>query len=408
MKKVIFILVLFTFLLLLTGPLPAQEDDGSIGILPPLNDGTGETGGSTYEITEPRIVLDTGYNASFSPLCRVKDIAKVHGVRSNQLWGIGLVAGLAGTGDDSNSVDYTAQAISNMLNRAGINVDPDEIKVKNFASVIVTADLAPFVRPGDTIDVTVSSIGNAKSLEGGTLIMTPLKAANGEIYAVAQGAVSIGGFGAVGRGGEVRKSFLTVGRVPDGAIVENEVEFNLSEGGYITIVLNSPDFTTAIELADAIADIEGVNYTKAIDPANVEVRVPIEYSDDLIRFISVVENIVIPVDTPAKVVINERTGTIVMGQHVQVLPVAIAHGPLTITINQYYDVSQPPPLSGGFPVVVPGDELTVEEGQAVFVRVSTADVVKALNALGVTPTDIVAIFQALKVAGALQADLVIM
>jgi flagellar P-ring protein precursor FlgI len=286
----------------------------------------------------------------------------------------------------------------------------DEIKVKNFASVIVTADLPPFVRPGDSIDVTVSSIGNAKSLEGGTLIMTPLKAADGEIYAVGQGAVSIGGFGAAGRGGrgEVRKSFLTVGRIPDGAIVEGEVDFDLDQGGYITIVLNTPDFTTAVKLADAIGTLDGVKHSKAMDPANIEVKVPIEYSMDLMRFISEVENLTIPVDAPAKVVINERTGTIVMGQNVQVLPVAIAHGPLTITISQFYDVSQPPPLSGGFPIIVPGEGITAEEDQAVFVRVSTADVVKALNALGVSPTDIVAIFQAIKAAGALQAELEIM
>ncbi len=402
MKKKYYLAMLILLMLPLLPVMAQDADEGDLS-LPPLN------GGTVYRIIDPPEITPTGYDSSNMIICRVKDVAKVHGVRSNQLWGIGLVAGLAGTGDDSNSVDYTAQAISNMLNRAGISIDPKDIKVKNFASVIITTDLAPFVRPGDTIDVTVSSIGNAKSLEGGTLIMTPLKAANGEIYAVAQGSVSIGGFGASGgSGNEVRKSFLTVGRVPDGAIVEKEVEFDLNDGGYITIVLNNPDFTTSIKLADTIATLEGVNYTKAVDPANVEVRVPLEYSGDLIRFISMVENLTIPVDTPAKVVINERTGTIVMGQFVQILPVAIAHGPLTITINQYFDVSQPPPLSGGFPIAVPGEDLLVTEGKAVFVRVSTADIVKALNALGVTPTDIVAIFQALKAAGALQADLEIM
>jgi len=347
-------------------------------------------------------------NSEFIPECRIKDIAKVLGVRSNQLWGIGLIAGLTGTGDDANRVAYTGQAIANMLNRAGLTVDAAKINVKNFASVIVTADLPPFVQPGDTIDVTVSSIGNAKSLEGGTLIMTPLKAANGEVYAVAQGQVSLGGFGVTGRGaggGEVRKSFLTVGRIPDGALVENEVTFNLDQGGYITIVLNQPDFTTSIKLADAVKAIEGVESSRAIDPANVEVKIPTAFSDDLVRFISEIENLTVPVDTPAKVVINERTGTIVMGQNVQILPVAIAHGPLTINIQYSLEVSQPPPISTGFPVVVPNEQLTVQEGKAVFVRVSTADIVKALNALGVAPTDIVAIFQALKAAGALQAEL---
>ena len=361
------------------------------------------------ELTNPPDV--TG-NSQFTTQCRIKDIAKVLGVRSNQLWGIGLVAGLAGTGDDANRVAYTGQAIANMLNRAGITVDAAKINVKNFASVIVTADLPPFVQPGDQIDITLSSIGNAKSLEGGTLIMTPLKAANGEIYAVAQGQVSLGGFGVTGAGGgggaaggEVRKSFLTVGRIPDGAIVENEVSFTLDQGGFITIVLNQPDFTTAVKLADVVKSLDGVESSRAIDPANVEVSIPSAYNDDLIRFISEIENLKVAVDSPAKVVINERTGTIVMGQNVQILPVAIAHGPLTINIQYSYEVSQPPPLSAGFPVVVPSEQLNVQEGKAVFVRVSTADVVKALNALGVTATDIVAIFQALKAAGALQAEL---
>ncbi len=396
------------FILMLVAPAIGQDAGGAA--TPSPGDDTPLKPETIYIISPPE-TGDTGFDSGFVPECRVKDIAKVLGVRSNQLWGIGLIAGLAGTGDDSNSVDYTSQAIANMLERAGISVSASEIKVKNFASVIVTTDLPPFVRPGDSIDITVSSIGNAKSLEGGTLIMTPLKAANGEIYAVGQGAVSIGGFGVTGRGGGssgVRKSFLTVGRIPDGAIVEKEVQFDLSDGGYVTIVLNNPDFTTAIKLADKIANLESVDYARAVDPANVEVRVPLEYSLDLVRFISEIENLRIPVDTPAKVVINERTGTIVMGQYVQVLPVAIAHGPLTITINQFYDVSQPPPLSGGFPLVVPGEQLQVQEGQAVFVRVSTADVVKALNALGVAPTDIVAIFQAIKAAGALQADIEIM
>jgi flagellar P-ring protein precursor FlgI len=405
-----YILLSIILMFLLIAPAIGQDAGESGSLIPSLDEESREPE-TVYIVTSPQ-ANETGFDPGFSPQCRVKDIAKVHGVRSNQLWGIGLIAGLAGTGDDSNSVDYTAQAIANMLERAGLSVEANEIKVKNFASVIITADLPPFVRPGDSIDITVSSIGNAKSLEGGTLIMTPLKAANGEIYAVAQGAVSIGGFGVAGSsggaGGGVRKSFLTVGRVPGGAIVENEVEFDLNDGGYVTIVLNNPDFTTALTLADKIQALESVNYAHAVDPANVEVRVPLEYNLDLVRFISEIENLRIPVDTPAKVVINERTGTIVMGQHVQVLPVAIAHGPLTITINQYFDVSQPPALSGGFPVVVPGQQLQVQEGEAVFVRVSTADVVKALNALGVTPTDIVAIFQAIKAAGALQAELEIM
>jgi flagellar P-ring protein precursor FlgI len=347
-----------------------------------------------------------------APEVRVKDIARVLGVRGNQLYGIGLVTGLAGTGDNSSSVEFTAQAISNMLERVGLPTDPNSIKVENFAIVMVTCDLPAFAREGDTIDVTVAAMGDAESLQGGVLIMTPLRAANSEIYAVAQGPVSLAGFGAGGGAGGAagrrQTNFLTVGRIPNGAYVEREVDFELAPNNILTMVLLHPDFTTAIRLRDAIARaFPSVRIVQAQDAASVNVLVPNQYNNDLVRFISLVENLTVMPDIPNRVVINERTGTIVMGAGVQIIPVAIAHGALSITVTQKYDVSQPPPFSGGYSLAVPRAGMTIEESPAQFVRITSADLVAALNALGATPRDIVAIFQALEAIGALQAELII-
>jgi flagellar P-ring protein precursor FlgI len=349
---------------------------------------------------------------SNAPQVRVKDIARVLGVRGNQLYGVGLVTGLAGTGDNSSSVDFTAQAIANMLERVGLPTDPDDIKIENFAMVMVTCDLPAFAREGDTIDVTVSAMGDAESLQGGVLIMTPLRAANGEIYAVAQGPLSLAGFGVGGGGGGAggrrQTNFLTVGRIPNGAYVEREVDFDLAPNDMLTLVLMNPDFTTAIRLRDAIAlAFPSVRIVDAQDAASINVRVPDQYRNDLVRFISEVENLTLTPDIPNRVIINERTGTIVMGAGVQIIPVAIAHGALSITVAQSIDVSQPPPFSAGESLAVPRAGVLIEEEPAQFVRITSADLVAALNALGATPTDIVAIFQALEASGALQAELII-
>jgi len=375
----------------------------------------GEPGPDVTEDTEPEEIYwqfgEPEYYASI-PNVRVKDIARVLGVRGNQIYGIGLVTGLAGTGDNSSSVTFTAQAISNMLERAGLPTDPGEIKVENFALVMITCDLPAFAREGDKVDITVSAMGDAESLQGGVLIMTPLRAANGEIYAVGQGPISLAGFGAGGGAGGARAqrqtNFLTVGRIPNGAYVEREVDFSLAPEDILTLVLMHPDFTTAIRLRDAVvAAFPTVKVVEAQDAASVNILVPDEYRDDLVRFISLVKNLTVSPDVRNKVIINERTGTIVMGAGVQIIPVAIAHGALSITVSQTYDVSQPPPLSGGWSLAMPRAGLTVEEGPAQFVRISSADLVAALNALGATPRDIVAIFQALNASGALQAELVI-
>ena len=364
-----------------------------------------ETGPQLWQFGEPEYYRTI-------PEVRVKDIARVMGVRGNQLYGIGLVTGLAGTGDSSSSVDFTAQAISNMLERAGLPTDPKDIKVENFALVMATCDLPPFAREGDKLDVTVSAMGDAESLQGGVLIMAPLRAANGEIYAVAQGPVSLAGFGAGGGAGGAaarrQTNFLTVGLIPNGAYVEREVDFALAPNDILTLVLMHPDFTTAIRLRDAVcAHFPSVETVEAQDAASVNILVPREYRNDVVRFISLVENLTISPDVPNKVVINERTGTIVMGAGVQIIPVAIAHGALSISVSQSYDVSHPPPLSGGYSLAMPRAGLTIEESPAQFVRISSADLVAALNALGATPRDIVAIFQALDAAGALQAELVV-
>ncbi len=341
------------------------------------------------------------------PEVRVKDIARILGVRGNQLLGIGLVTGLAGTGDNSSSVDFTAQAIANMLNRAGFPTDPNEIKVENFALVMILCDLPAFAREGDSIDVTVAAMGDCESLQGGVLIMTPLKAANGEIYAVAQGPVSLAGFGAGGGSGGTRSqtNFLTVGRIPNGAYVEREVDFELTQDNILTLVLMPPDFTTAIRLRDQIArSFPSVTDVMAVDAASIEIYVPRNYENDIVRFISEVENLTVVPDIPNKVIINERTGTIVMGAGVQIIPVAIAHGALSITVANIYGEGGPP-ISGGYSLALPRAGTVIEESPANFVRITSEDLVAALNALGATPTDIVAIFQALEASGALQAEL---
>lgn len=360
--------------------------------------------------TEPQTIWQLVPPETYSsvPHVRVKDIARVLGVRGNQLFGIGLVTGLAGTGDNASSVTFTAEAISNMLERAGLPTDAKDIKIKNFALVMVTADFPAFAREGDVIDVTVSSMGDASSLQGGLLIMTPLKAANGEIYAVAQGPISLAGFGATrGGGGRTQSNFLTVGRIPGGAYVEQEVDFPLATNDLVTMVLIHPDFTTAINLRDAVASaFPSVRMVNARDAASIEINVPSEYTNDLVRFISEVENLTIEPDIPNRVIINERTGTIVMGSGVQIIPVAIAHGSLSISVTPS-SLKQPPPVSPGYSLGVPAAGISVTEGQATFVRISSEDLVAALNALGATPRDIVAIFQALDASGALQAELVI-
>ena len=345
-----------------------------------------------------------------SAQARLKDIATVQGVRGNQLVGYGLVVGLAGTGD-SQQVAFTIQSVTSMLAKFGITVPQSSVRLKNVAAVMVTASLPAFVRTGETIDVTVSSLGDSASLSGGTLLQTPLQAANGQIYAVAQGSVSVGGFSAGGSSGagQVAQNHVTAGRIPAGGIVEQDVATTLSGGGNISVTLTEADFTTAVRVAQAINKSlpEGASSARAVDAGNIQVG--LTPGADPVGLIAQLENVTVTPDVPARIVINERTGTVVLGGNVTVSACAIAHGNLTIQIADATAVSQPAPFGNGATVVVPRQNIKVGEGSEKLIPIPdspTIDkVVKALNALGVTPRDLISILQTMKEAGALHADL---
>lgn len=340
---------------------------------------------------------------------RIKDLADIKGVRDNQLVGYGLVVGLDGTGDGKKSL-FTVQSMAAMLEKMGITVNAADIAVSNVAAVMVTAKLPPFANAGRRIDVLVNSIGDAKNLQGGTLLMTPLKAANGQVYAVAQGPVNTGGFSAQGQGGSVQKNFPTVGRVIGGALVEREVNVNLNSRRNLTLSLRQPDFTTVTRMRDAINALFYDRVANAQDAGTVEVRVPMDYLGNIVGLVAMIEKLEVQPDITARVIINERTGTVVMGENVRISTIAIAHGNLSIVIKESPEVSQPLPFSeGGETVVTASTDLTVVEGENQLVVMpsgaSIGEVVNALNALGVSPRDLIAIFQAIKAAGALQAEL---
>ena len=341
---------------------------------------------------------------------RIKDIADIKGVRQNQLVGYGLVVGLDGTGD-SDSATFTIQSMASMLEKMGVTVKAEDIQVENVAAVMVTADLPPFARTGSRIDVLVSSIGDAENLQGGTLLFTPLKAADQQIYAVAQGPVSTGGFTAGGASGsEVQKNFPTVGRVVNGALIEKEISNKFNQKQSLTLTLHSADFTTSSRVARAINVAFYDQIARTQDAGTIEVKVPKKYMGNVVALVTMIEGLGVTPDTISKVIINERTGTVIMGENVRISTVAIAHGNLSIEISEGSNVSQPLPFSeGGETVVTPDSEVLVQEGNnPIFLvnsGVSIAAVVKALNALGVSPRDLIAIFQALKAAGALQAEL---
>jgi len=340
---------------------------------------------------------------------RIKDIAAFEGVRPNPLIGYGLVVGLEGTGDKTGT-EFTIKSLVNMLLRFGIRVDPEEVKVKNVAAVMVTAELSPFTPPGSRVDVIVSSIGDAKSLKGGTLLFTPLKGADGQVYAVAQGPVSIGGFSGEAQGTSIQRNHLTVGRIAGGALVEKEIPLSFHD--HIALILKQPDFTTSSKTAARINSAFGKEVAKAIDGRKVELTIPEDYKDRVVEFLSQVEGLEVPVDTIARVVVNERTGTVVIGENVKISTVAVSHGNLTVEIKTRYRISQPAPFGTGETVVQPEGEVNIEEQKARLILleegVRLGDLVRALNALGVTPRDLIAILQAIKAAGALQAELELM
>ena len=377
---------------------------------------------------------------------RLKDLADIKGVRKNQLVGYGLVVGLDGTGDGKDS-KFTFQSLASLLERMGVTVDPKKIqKVANVAAVMVTADLSAFAKVGTQMDVTVSSIGDAESLTGGVLLVTPLRAANGKVYAAAQGPVTTGGFSVSGNAAKVTKNFPTVGRIVDGATIEREIPNDFMEKGTLSLILPNPDFTNASRVAKVINQALKGNVARTVDAGTIEVSVPKTYRGNTVGLVAMIEQLEITPDQSSKVVINERTGTVVIGENVRLSTVAIAHGNLSIEIKETANVSQPMPFSnnqsvGGWAggggkgrgqqpppqqvgnngtIVAPGGNTVVTNDTNINVKednarlmllksgVTIAQVVRALNALGVTPRDLMTIFQSLKAAGALQAKLEVM
>jgi flagellar P-ring protein precursor FlgI len=341
---------------------------------------------------------------------RIKDLASIQGVRQNQLMGYGLVVGLDGSGDQTTQTPFTVQSVASMLQQMGVNLPPGtSLQLKNVAAVVVTGSLPAFAQPGQTVDVTVSSMGNAKSLRGGTLLMTPLKGADNQIYAMAQGNVLVGGVGASAAGSKTQINHLSVGRISAGATVERAVASTLGAGNIISLELNDTDFSTASRVVSAINRQFGADTAAAQDGRVIRVRTP-ENSDQRVAFLGTLEGIsVTPAQTIAKVIMNARTGSVVMNQAVTLDSCAVSHGNLSVVINSEPVISQPAPLSGGQTVVTQRAQIEIskEPGQVMLLKAgaSLADVVKALNAIGATPQDLLAILQAMKAAGSLRAEL---
>lgn len=344
---------------------------------------------------------------------RLKDLASVKGVRNNQLVGYGLVVGLNGTGDGKNTA-FTAQSLANVMKNMGMKINPDTLKVKNVASVMITAKLPPFVKIGQTIDVTLSSLGDASSLQGGTLITTPLKGLDNQVYAIAQGPISIGGFEVEGGASAGRqKNHLTVARIPNGASVENEVPVSFFNKKNITLSLDTPDFTTIARMVAAIDTFLGEPHARAIDGATVDITVPKKYQNQEIAFLAAIENLEVVPDGPARVVLDERTGTVVMGKNVRISQLALSHGNLSLQVSA--GKARSPTTAELLESPATEELLLAEEsvttgdtGQR-FVTLTPGatlgEVVRALNSVGVAPRDLIAIFQSIKASGALQAEL---
>ncbi len=357
--------------------------------------------------------LVSGVVATAARAERIKDLASIGGVRSNQLVGYGLVVGLDGSGDQTSQTPFTTQSLKSFLQNFGVNLPPNvNPQTKNVAAVVVHATLPPFARPGQTVDVTVLSLGNAKSLRGGSLMMTPLKGIDGQVYAMAQGNLAVSGFGAEADGSKITVNVPSAGRIPNGAMVERAVPSPFAYSDRLTLHLHDMDFTTAKRMTDTINAVAGAATARAVDGSTVEVMTPVDPTRR-VEFVSLIENLTIePGESAAKVIINARTGTVVIGQHVRVLPAAVSHGNLTVTITSDPIVSQPGPFSEGDTVVVPRSDIEItEEGNRMFLfepGVTLDEIVRAVNEVGAAPGDLVAIMEALKQAGALRARLEVM
>lgn len=343
-----------------------------------------------------------------NPTVRIKDITEVEGARSNQLTGIGLVTGLNRTGDNSQ---MAVQLIRNIMRNFGVTLDARSVRTRNLAVVAVTANLPPYVRPGQTIDVNVNTMGNASSLQGGVLIQSPLRAADGQVYAVAQGPVVVGGMSAQGANASSTQNVPTAGRVPGGAIVEREVPSEYAMGGQVALLLRQPDFNTAQRIADAINRTYGV-VAYPVDAGRVEINLPGQYVQAPTAFLANIGSLEIEPDTTAKVAVNERNGTVVMGGNVKISSVGVAHGNLVVTVGENANVIQPEPFSGGVTVITGRTDITADEdgGSMIAMPATTTvrDMVRVLNSLGARPRDIIEILQAIYKAGALHGELVVM
>ena len=347
-----------------------------------------------------------------SATSRIKDLANIEGVRQNQLIGYGLVVGLNGTGDTLNNIPFTKQSLQAMLERLGVNIRGATIRTGNVAAVMVTANLPAFGTQGTRIDITVSALGDTKSLQGGTLLVTPLLGADGNVYAVGQGSVAINGFQAEGEAAKITRGVPTVGRIANGAIIEREIDFALNRLAQVRLALRNADFTTAKRIAAAINDFIGASTAEPLDSSTVQINVPKQYAGNVVSLLTELEQLQIEPDLAAKIVIDERSGIIVMGRDVRVSTVAVAQGNLTVTISESPQVSQPAPFSRGQTRVVPRTKIGVQEDGKKFavVRegVSLQQLVDGLNALGIGPRDLIAILQAIKAAGAIQAEIEVM
>ncbi len=355
------------------------------------------------------LALDTAAQAA----SRIKDLVDIEGIRENQLVGYGLVVGLNGTGDTLNNSPFTLQSLTAMLERLGVNTRGANLRTANVAAVMVTSNLPAFSTQGTRIDVTVSALGDSTSLLGGTLLVTPLLGADGEVYAVAQGSLAIGGFSAEGAAASVTRGVPTVGRIANGALVEREIIYSIAEMTSLRLALRNPDFTTSRRIAQAINAFIGSAVAEPLDPATVRFTMPETSDKSIVGLLTDIEQLRIEPDQPAKVVIDEQSGIIVMGRDVRVSQVAVAQGNLTVTITETPQVSQPAPLSEGETVVVPRTQVTVDDennGQLAVVEsgVTLHELVDALNALGIGPRDMISILQTIKAAGALQAEIEVM
>ncbi|NWG53133.1 MAG: flagellar basal body P-ring protein FlgI [Hydrogenophilaceae bacterium] len=358
------------------------------------------------------LALNAPFGAPAFAEPRIKDIADFEGVRENQLVGYGLVVGLAGSGDSLRNSPFTRESLAAMLERMGVSSTNGNLNTRNVAAVMVTANLPPFAAQGSRIDVAVSALGDARSLAGGQLLVTPLMGADQQVYAVAQGPVAIGGFSAQGQSGSsVSRGVPTAGRIASGALVERELDFDIAAQGELRLALRNPDFTTARRIAEAINGALGGDAARALSPGQVAVRRSDGYSGDMVALIAAIERLEVAGDAPARIVIDETSGVVVMGENVRVSTVAVAQGNLTISVNETPRVSQPAPLSEGETVVVPQSDVSVEEDAgdlAVIEGVRLRDLVDGLNRLGVSPRDMISILQALKAAGAIQAEIEVM